>query len=132
MPGWADSVGKEHLVGRALAIAVAALSYAPPADAQDRVIGLLALPEVYGARHVRAVRAGTGAAACHCRTTHGDRFIRVDQNWSFAPHGGCEGLEVSVHHGQQRHQLPTLEYDYEMPAAIVLEQRSGWFRIRLA
>ncbi len=59
-------------------------------------------------------------------------FIRVDQNWSFAPHGGCEGLKVSVHEGAQRHELPTLEFDYEMPGAIVLEQRDRWFKVRLA
>ena len=58
-------------------------------------------------------------------------FIRVDQNWSFAPHGGCEGLEVSIHRGEQHEELPTLEYDYEMPGAIVLDRRDDWFKIRL-
>lgn len=104
---------------------------ANPAFAEDRVRGLLSLPEVFG------------AAACaeftpedielHASPNDGKPIglIRVDKTASFAPHGGCEGLEVRVHHGEDRQELPTLEYDYEMPAAIVLDQHEGWFRIRL-
>ena len=104
---------------------------ASPAFAQDNVIGLLSLPEVFGSRECapfepRAIVlhrvAGDGTIA---------GSIEVDQNWSFAPHGGCEGLEVSVHAGPQKDALPTREYDYEMPAAIVLERKDSWFRIRL-
>jgi hypothetical protein len=62
---------------------------------------------------------------------HAVAVIRVDQPNAFAPHGGCEGLEVSVHAGEQKQGLPTREYDYEMPAAIVVEHRDGWFKIRL-
>ena len=58
--------------------------------------------------------------------------IEVDQNWSFAPHGGCEGLEVRVHQGQARSELPTREYDYDAPAAIVLDRRARWFKIRIS
>src|SRR5690349_19132935 len=57
--------------------------------------------------------------------------IRMDRPWSFAPHGGCDGLQVRVHEGDTRHELPTLEYDYEMPAAIVLDHREGWYKVRL-
>jgi hypothetical protein len=100
-------------------------------SAPDRVIGLISLPRVFGARQCAPFEPGE--VALHVLPNDGRpfAFIRVDQNWSFAPHGGCEGLEVSVHEGRDRRELPTLEYDYEMPAAIVLEQRSGWFRIRL-
>jgi hypothetical protein len=110
---------------------VLVLAIAAPAAAQDRVIGLLALPEAYGTRQCAPFEPED--IPLHALPNDGRMMavIRVDRNWSFAPHGGCEGLEVSVHHGQERHQLPTLEYDYDMPAAIVLEQRSGWFRIRL-
>lgn len=74
-----------------------------------------------------------GETALHGAPTDGKAVavIRVDQNWSFAPHGGCEGLEVSIHRGGQHEELPTLEYDYEMPGAIVLEQRDGWLKVRL-
>jgi hypothetical protein len=33
--------------------------------------------------------------------------------------------------GEQHEDLPTLEYDYEMPGAIVVDRRDGWFKIRL-
>jgi hypothetical protein len=101
------------------------------AAADDRVLGLLALPEVFGA----------GACAVfepvdvpvHAAPNDGKPMavIRVDRNWSFAPHGGCEGLQVSVHRGADRHELPTREFDYEMPGAIVLDRREGWFKVRL-
>ena len=103
-----------------------------PADAfaQDRVIGLLRLPEIFG-------NAPCAPFEPRVVTLHAEpggsqiASIEVDQNWSFAPHGGCEGLQVSVHRGDARAELPTREYDYEAPAAIVLEQRGLWFRIRL-
>ena len=98
--------------------------------AQDRVIGLLRLPEVFGNApcapfepRVITLHAEPGGARV--------ASIQVDQNWSFAPHGGCEGLQVSVHRGDARAELPTREYDYEAPAAVVVEQRGLWFRIRL-
>jgi hypothetical protein len=101
------------------------------AAAQDRVIGLISLPEVFGARECAPFEPGE--IALHAAPNDGKAiaFVRVDRNWSFAPHGGCEGLEVSIHRGEERQELPTLEYDYEMPAAIVLEQRDGWFKVRL-
>lgn len=101
------------------------------AFAQERVLGLLSLPEVFGGG--QCARFDPRSIPLH--ESPNDSFtmatIQVDQYWSFAPHGGCEGLEVRVHQGGQRTELPTLEYDYEMPAAIVLDQREGWFRIRL-
>ena len=114
-----------------LLITCAVTLIALPAFAQERTIGLLSLPEVFGPRVCAPFEPQD--VALHAVPTDGKpfAFIRVDQNWSFAPHGGCEGLEVSVHEGVQRHKLPTLEFDYEMPAAIVVEQREGWFKIRL-
>jgi hypothetical protein len=101
------------------------------AAAQERVLGLLSLPEVFGARSCAPFEPGE--VALHAAPNDGKAlaFIRVDQNWSFAPHGGCEGLEVSIHRGEHHEDLPTLEYDYEMPGAIVLDQRDGWFKVRL-
>jgi hypothetical protein len=104
---------------------------AASAQAQDRVRGLLSLPEVFGNGPCHpfepevvdlyaAPGAGTKIAA-----------IQVDQHWAFAPHGGCEGLKVGVHRDGRRSDLPTLEYSYETPAAIVLAAQDGWFKIRL-
>jgi hypothetical protein len=119
--------GKQFLSGFAFMFV-----FASSAFAQDRVIGLLSLPEVYGARVCAPFEPGE--VALHANPLDGKpiAFIRVDQNWSFAPHGGCEGLKVSVHQGAARHELPTLEFDYERPGAIVLDQRDGWIKIRLS
>ena len=119
-------------VPRAPILVVASLiAAAGHAEAQDRVLGLLRLPEVYSSGPCvpffpRSVTLYDQPDGKEIGT------IEVDQNWSFAPHGGCEGLEVRVHRGQARAELPTREYDYEAPAAIVIERRgSAWFRIRL-
>jgi hypothetical protein len=104
---------------------------ASPAFAQEKVIGLLSLPEVFSTSACAPFEPRP--VMLHANPHDGTvvATIEVDQNWSFAPHGGCEGLEVRVHKGAQQDELPTREYDYEMPAAIALEQRDGWIRIRL-
>jgi hypothetical protein len=103
-------------------------------QAQDRVLGLLALPEVFG------------QGACDGFTPEELQLfaqpdagpvvgrIRVDEYWTFHDVGGCAGLKVNVHNaaGQPIHPLPAEEYGYEQPGAVVLEQRGRWFRIRLA
>lgn len=116
--------------GRACLL-LAVLAIAAPAGAQDRVIGLLSLPEAFGNSECAAFEPGEIPLYAEATDATPIAFIRVDQNWSFAPHGGCEGLEVSVHRGGERQQLPTREYDYEMPAAIVLDRHDGWFKVRL-
>ena len=116
---------------RIVLLVIATLAIANPALAQERVLGLLSLPEVFGPRVCAPFEPSQ--VALHSVPNDGAAiaFIRVDQNWSFAPHGGCEGLEVSVHQGKQRHELPTREFDYEMPGAIVVEHRDGWFKVKL-
>ena len=107
------------------------IALASPAFAEERVRGLLSLPEVFGGS--ACAEFTPEDIVLHASANDGKPIatIRVDKNWSFAPHGGCEGLQVRVHSGDQRQELPTLEYDYEMPAAIVLDQHEGWFKIRL-
>jgi hypothetical protein len=102
------------------------------AQSNDRVIGLLALPGVFGEGPCQPFepRAPTLYADGDAKQVIGT--IEVDQNWSFAPHGGCEGLEVSVHEGQQRSELPTREYDYEAPAAIAIDRRGQLVKIQLS
>ena len=111
---------------------VAILLLASPAVAQERVLGLMSLPEVFGAGECAPF--DPQPVALHNSPNDGQVLgrIQVDKEWSLAPHGGgCEGLEVSVHKGGDKSELPTREYDYERPGAIVLDQRDGWFKIRL-
>ena len=101
-------------------------------QASDRILGMLALPGVFGEGpckpfEPRALTLYSDAGATRVMGT-----IEVDQEWSFAPHGGCEGLEVSVHEGPKRTELPTREYEYEAPAAIVLDRRGEAYKIRLS
>jgi hypothetical protein len=102
-----------------------------PASAAERIIGLVSIPEVFGAGPCAAFEPQQ--VALHAAPADGKpiAFIQVDQNWSFAPHGGCDGLKVSVHRGAAKEELPTREFDYESPGAIALERRDGWVKIRL-
>lgn len=107
------------------------LGVAADAAGDDRVIGLIALPGVFGGAPCARFTPHDMPLFSAPNNSAPIAVIRVDQEPSFAPHGGCEGLEVSVHVANRREALPTREYDYEMPAAIVVEHRDGWFKIRL-
>jgi hypothetical protein len=103
-----------------------------PALAQERVIGLLALPEVFGQRpcdrftprpvELRATPRGPVVGT-----------VLVVKPWTHHSNGGCEGLEVRVRAPRAAtvQELPTMEYAYEQPGAVVLERRGKWFRVRL-
>ena len=106
--------------------------WAHPSSAQDRVIGLLALPGVFGEGPCERFEPRALTLYADAGATRVVGTIEVDQNWSFAPHGGCEGLKVSVHEGQARTELPTREYEYEAPGAIVVDRRGEAFKIRLS
>jgi hypothetical protein len=116
---------------RSLLVAMVWACLVVPAAAEDRVLGLLSLPEVFGARQCAPFEPGEIPIHGAPNDAKAIAVIRVDRTWSFSPHGGCEGLEVSVHRGAQQEDLPTLEYDYEMPAVIVLEHHDDWYRVRL-
>jgi hypothetical protein len=111
-------------------IALMTLALAQPGA--DRVLGLLALPGVFGEGPCKPFKPRAITLYGDAGATRVIGTIEVDQEWSFAPHGGCEGLEVSVHEGQQRTELPTREFEYEAPAAIVLERRGEAYKIRLS
>ena len=117
--------------GPLLAILLAAFGAATADAAPDRVIGLLSLPEVFGRAPCDRF---TPQEVVLYSAPDGRRTgsIRVDRNWTFNPEGGCEGLEVRVHADADGGAaiLPTKEFEYEAPAAVVLEQRRTWFRIR--
>jgi len=115
----------------ALVMAVVLVA-AAPAFPQDRVLGLLQLPEVFGYGPCQAFDPEVIALYAGPLAPEAVASIEVDQHWAFAPHGGCEGLKVSVHRGAARDDLPTLEYANESPAAVVLATQDGWFKIRLS
>ena len=104
------------------------------AQQRTRVVGLLALPEVFGngpcdpftPQDVPLYDAPDSARIVG--------VIRVDEGWTASSSGGCEGLRVGVHMTGTvaSDPLPTKEYGYEEPGAIVLERRGEWFLIRLA
>ncbi len=119
----------------AIYVAVAPMASTGRAAAarQDKLIGLLSLPEVFGAG---ACDKFTPAAVPLYATPDPGPIvasIRVDQYWTFLDVGGCEGLKVNVHSSDRQgiQPLPMMEYTYEAPAAVVLERRGRWFRVRL-
>ena len=111
-----------------IALAVALVAQG---GSHERIRGLVALPEVFGGGPCAAFEPQE--IPLHAAPGDGKpiAFIRVDRNWSFAPHGGCDGLQVSVHRGSGKEELPTREFDYEMPGAIAVDRRDGWIKIRL-
>ena len=114
---------------------LALLTAAPqPAQAPDRVIGLLTLPEVFGTGACDKFQPDVVTLYTAPDARYVAARIRVDKYWTFAPEGGCAGLDVNVHAAASPKvsPLPTREYEYEAPAAIVLEQRAPWFRVRIA
>ena len=104
-----------------------------PAIAQERVIGLLALPEVFG--RGACDRFTPRPVALHA-TPQGPIVgtILVVKPWTHHGDGGCEGLEVGVRAARAAtvQQLPTMVYGYEEPSVVVLERRGKWFRVRLS
>ncbi|MDH3231420.1 MAG: hypothetical protein OEN55_16640 [Alphaproteobacteria bacterium] len=101
----------------------------------DRIIGLLALPQLFG----------TGPCDVETETRPLDLFdsadsttpvgeVRVDAPWKMAAEGGCEMLEVGVHLAGADgvvQPLPADEYGYEEAGAVVLARRGDRFKIAL-
>ena len=103
-------------------------------EAHDKVRGLISLPQVFGTEPCETftpidvtLYANTDSSAVIGR-------ISVERPWTISPSGGCEGLSVKVHltGADSAAELPTLEYSYETPAAVVLQRKGPWFKIRLA
>jgi hypothetical protein len=124
----------EHMImktGLALAFVLASTS---SAFAQDAVIGLLSLPEVFGDGPCDKFSPREVSLYPAPESDQIVATIRIDKYWTFPEVGGCEGLRVTVHDArrQSSRELPTKEYEYEAPAAIVLQQRGRWFKVRLS
>jgi hypothetical protein len=117
-----------------VAVCLSLLPASAVAQQRTRVVGLLALPEVFGngpcdrftPQDVPLYGAPDSARIVG--------VIRVDEGWTASSNGGCEGLKVGVHMTgtAASDPLPTKEYGYEEPGAVVLGRRGGWFLIRLA
>ena len=118
---------------RAAILLALLFAYAAPARGADQVLGLLSLPEVFGSGPCDKFTPAQIPLYSSPDARQVVGTIRVDQYWTFHSVGGCEGLKVSVHQegSRQVSELPTREYEYEAPAAIVLQQRAPWFRVRL-
>jgi hypothetical protein len=117
------------------AIWLACILSAPvAAQAQEQIVGLLSLPEVFGSGPCD--RFAPEEIPLHAAPDSSSPvlgFVRVDTYWTFHAAGGCEGLTVNVHstRTQEVNELPTREAAYEAPAAIVLERRGRWYKVRL-
>ena len=122
---------RETVIAVALLLGTAWLS--SPALAQERVIGLLALPGVFG--RGACDRFTPRPVELHA-TPQGRRVgtVLVVKPWTHHSNGGCDGLEVGVRGpgAATVQQLPTKEYGYEEPGVVVLERRGTWFRVRLS
>jgi hypothetical protein len=104
------------------------------AQSPDRLIGLLALPQLFGNGACDRFEAHPLALYADDDGTVAIGEVRIDRPWTFPQDGGCEGLQIGVHlfgAGQAARDLPTREYDYEEPGALVLARRGGRFRITL-
>src|SRR5262245_52378955 len=99
-----------------------------------RVVGLLALPEVFGNGACDRFTPQEVPLYGEPESARIVGVIRVDEPWRLQSTGGCEGLRVGVHMmgTTASDELPTKEYGYEEPGAVVLARRDGWFQIRLA
>src|SRR5262245_7504973 len=114
--------------------AISLLTASALAQQRTRVIGLLAMPEVFGNGPCDRVTPREVQLYDPPESARVVGVIRVDEPWKFSSDGGCEGLRVRVHMTgtPATDPLPTKEYGYEEPGAIVLARRGGWFQIRLA
>jgi hypothetical protein len=104
------------------------------AQQPTRVVGLLALPEVFGNGACDRFTPQEVPLYGEPGSARIVGVIRVDAPWRLQSTGGCEGLRVGVHMTGTTgfDQLPTKEFGYEEPGAVVLARRNGWFQIRLA
>ncbi len=97
----------------------------------EPLLGLLTLPQIFGAGPCVPFEPRSVALFSLPRAGDPIAQLQVDQYWTFPPNGGCEGLLVRLHQsGRQAEPLPTLEFAYEAPAAIVVARDGDWFQVR--
>lgn len=109
-------------------------SSAEPFGRARGMIGILPLPEVFGAEPCAAFEARDVDLFETPNSSKSSGRIYVSRPWAFPPSGGCEGLEVAVAiYGpvHRKETLPTLEFSYENPGVIVRKRHGQWFEIAL-
>jgi hypothetical protein len=132
MSGNSGKPAEDAIVKTAALVAVLSACVAA-AQVDDRVAGLLSLPRVFGSAPCDRFTPKDIVLYASPDSRRAVGSIRVEKNWTFAERGGCEGLVVKVHKiaNGGSSDLPTREYGYEEPGAVVLQQRPGWFKVRL-
>lgn len=99
------------------------------------MIGILPLPEVFGFEPCAIFEPRDIPIFRSPATDRPSGKIYVAKHWTSLKEGGCEGLVVrvgttdSVTNGDE---LPTMEFAYEKPGAIVLRQTNSWFEVALS
>jgi hypothetical protein len=96
------------------------------------VIGLLELPEIFG-RMQMCEPTAPAAVSIYDRPASSavTGVVRVTRVAAPEANGGCRPAEVQLAVDGREADLPMAEYAYEAPAAVVLEKRTGWFRIEM-
>jgi hypothetical protein len=91
---------------------------------RERVIGLLALPEIVAPE---CAPSEPGRASLYANPSKSTAPLGAIER---APDGECQ---ILVRHAaeESEEQLPTDESSYETPAAIVYQRQGSWFRIAL-
>ena len=127
------SLGYGRRLGLRLALAAIAATWSVAAHAQQPVIGLLSLPEVFGSGSCDRFTPAEIPLHATPASTSVVGSIRVDAYWTFQNDGSCDGLRVRVHRidTDRLGDLPTREFGYEAPGAIVVDRRDRWFKVRL-
>lgn len=99
------------------------------------IIGILPLPEVFGFEPCARFEP-RDIPVFRSPTTDGPfGKIYVAKHWTYPKEGGCEGLVVRVGTADavaSVDELPTMEFAYEQPGAIVLRQTNSWFEVALS
>ena len=130
---WLRRVAVIRLVSRCVSVAVAAVAWPVAAHAQEPIIGLLSLPEVLGSGPCDRFTPSEISLHAAPGSAPAIGSIRVDRYWTFQNDLSCEGLLVRVRRTgvDGAGDLPTREFEYEAPAAIVVDRRDRWFKVRL-
>jgi hypothetical protein len=102
-------------------------------QAQEPVIGLLSIPELFGSEPCDRFEPADIPLYAEPAAEARIGLLRVDGYGVFHEAGGCEALVVNAHLSALEDPvvLPTLEYGYETPGAIVLRRHGSWYKVRL-
>lgn len=93
----------------------------------------MALPKLFGDQPCEAYTPSEVVLYAEPDSARPLGVIRVAQPWTMHEQGGCEGLRVVVQlaSSDSAVELPTREYGYETPGAVVLDRDDDWFKISL-